>query len=221
VAPPPRRASTGIPSAPPDSFSHDRHKHIACIACHNNPSGRGRLTFAAPRGCQICHHQAPATSRCANCHASEAYSSARTVRASVAAAGHPPRDRELTFRHEVHRELQCVACHTTPGTLEPEPSVARCTACHDGHHAPGRDCSACHAAGAEVRAAHTPPVEAHVACDACHAAGIVAGLAPDRAFCLTCHAQQREHQGERACTVCHFQMAPDAFREHLRAGAME
>jgi hypothetical protein len=67
-----------------------------------------------------------------------------------------------------------------------------------------------------VRRAHAPPREAHVGCDACHAPEIVARLTPDRPFCLTCHAAQREHRADRECTVCHFQMEPAAFQAHLR-----
>jgi hypothetical protein len=34
-------------------------------------SGRTGLNFERPRGCDICHHQAPVTSRCASCHDQE------------------------------------------------------------------------------------------------------------------------------------------------------
>ncbi|HEX9720412.1 MAG TPA: hypothetical protein VGA59_11825, partial [Ramlibacter sp.] len=73
--------------AQPDTFSHDRHKQLSCITCHAVAQGGGRLTFEAPRGCQICHHQAPATSTCATCHTPAELDSARVVRARVIVAG--------------------------------------------------------------------------------------------------------------------------------------
>ena len=51
--------------APADSFSHARHKKLGCITCHDIASKTNRLTFRPPRGCQICHHQAPSKSNCA------------------------------------------------------------------------------------------------------------------------------------------------------------
>ena len=129
---------------------------------------------------------------------------------------HPAR-----FEHERHRALACVACHTTPASLDPAPAVSSCAACHEDHHAAGKQCAACHTEGAtrDIEAAHAPPVEAHVACDACHAPAIVARLVPDRMLCLTCHAQQQEHFAQRECTVCHLQGTPEAFRSHLQKAA--
>jgi hypothetical protein len=42
-----------------DSFSHDQHKKLTCIKCHTTSSPTSTLTFKPPRGCQICHHEAP------------------------------------------------------------------------------------------------------------------------------------------------------------------
>jgi hypothetical protein len=201
--------------APPDTFSHARHARLDCITCHDTPSGRGRLTFVAPRGCQICHHQAPATNDCSRCHAAGP-EAPRRVQARVAVAGRAARMHEALFRHTVHADMRCAACHTTPVTLAPGPEAAGCTGCHELHHGPGRDCGACHAETPERRVAHTPPVDAHVACDACHVAAVVELLFPDRAFCLACHAGKREHQAARPCTECHLQMSPDAFADRLR-----
>jgi hypothetical protein len=140
------------------------------------------------------------------------------VAVRVAVAGAEPRLHAARFGHERHRGLKCVACHTTPATLEPEPAVASCAACHDNHHARGKPCAYCHNDGgsAAVHAAHAPPAEAHGACDACHAADIVARLVPDRGLCLTCHAAQQEHHRDRECTLCHFGASPEAFQSHLR-----
>jgi hypothetical protein len=213
---PPPEAPPGDVSirAPPDSFEHARHTTLDCITCHDTPAG-DRLTFAAPRGCQICHHQAPATNDCASCHAAGP-EAPRTVHPRVTVAGRPPRPHTAQFRHTVHDALRCAACHTTPVSLAPGPEAAGCTGCHALHHGPDRDCAACHAETAERRAAHAPPVEAHVACSACHAPAVVELLYPDRSFCLACHAQQRDHHTDRPCTECHLQMSPDAFADRLQ-----
>jgi nitrate/TMAO reductase-like tetraheme cytochrome c subunit len=204
-----------------DSFPHDRHKRFACITCHASQREHGRLTFAAPRGCQICHHQAPQTSDCTTCHPATALARPESVAVRLAVAGAEPQLHPARFEHDRHRALKCVACHTTPATLEPQPAIARCAACHDDHHGPDRPCVACHSEGgsAAVRAAHAPPVEAHTACDACHPSAIVARLVPDRALCLTCHAAQREHHADRECTVCHFGASPEAFQDRLHGAA--
>src|SRR5438874_897451 len=109
---------------------------------------------------------------------------------------------------------------TTRVTLDPEPKTAACAACHDDHHARGRRCAACHNGEApEVRAAHAPPAEAHVACAACHAATVVAGLVPDRGLCVSCHGKQVDHYPTRECAVCHFGATPEALRPRLLKAA--
>jgi hypothetical protein len=163
----------------------------------------------------VCHHQAPATSNCAACHAHAERAGTDTVSALVAVAGHAPRGRPIAFRHDRHQALRCVACHTTPATLEPEPAAATCRACHESHHAAGRDCGFCHGA-ADPRAAHAELADMHVGCDNCHAGEVVALLTPDRAFCRTCHADKQEHHVDRECTTCHFLSSPDEFRAHLK-----
>lgn len=222
-AAPPRLASTaprsplrplGLPAVA-DTFPHDRHRSLTCITCHTTRQGHGRLTFAPPRGCQLCHHQAPATSNCASCHEASEWAAPRAVTARVAVAGHAARDRIVTFRHETHQRLSCVACHSTAVTLDPAPAAATCQACHEGHHSAGRDCAFCHG-GAGPRAAHAALADMHVACDNCHAEQVVALLTPDGSFCRTCHADKQEHYADRACTTCHFLSSPDEFRTHLR-----
>ncbi len=201
-----------------DSFPHGLHKKFSCITCHASQSARNRLTFEAPRGCQICHHQAPQTSDCAKCHAASEVTRPDSVAVRVAVAGSEPRLHPARFEHDRHRTLKCVTCHTTPATLEPQPAVATCAACHDNHHAAGKPCAVCHNDGGStaVRAAHAPPAEAHTACDACHDAAIVARLVPDRGLCLTCHAARQEHYRDKECTLCHFGSSPEAFQTHLR-----
>jgi len=199
-----------------DSFPHARHKAISCITCHTSQSQRSRLTFQRPRGCQICHHQAPKTSDCGTCHTSTQLAAPESVTATVIVAGAPPRAHITRFEHTTHRALACVTCHTTPVSLDPDPQTLRCAACHDDHHAAGRRCTACHAGDTpEFRVAHAPPAEAHVACDACHASAIVARLVPDRTLCLSCHTKQSNHYPKRECSICHFGATPEQLRARL------
>jgi hypothetical protein len=206
------------PPSPPDTFSHDRHKSLACLTCHTSADPRARLTFEAPRGCQICHHQAAARSTCAQCHASDELLAAQLVTVPVAVAARPAVRRTVAFAHASHVPVACAACHTTPVTLAPESPAATCQACHDDHHTTARDCAACHQ-GTDLVAAHRDSGDAHVACDACHREATVARLVPDRGLCVTCHTGQRTHYAERQCTTCHFLASPEEYRAHLRKPA--
>ena len=201
----------------PDTFPHDRHKSLSCITCHLSSRGHGGLTFEAPRGCQICHHQAPATAQCVTCHRTDALAAPESVTVRVMVDRAPPRSHPALFDHTQHTRLKCVDCHTTPVSLTPGTDALRCAACHDDHHAVSRPCAACHTEiSPEARTAHTPPIEGHQACDACHIPKVVARLVPDRTLCLTCHAAQRDHYAAQECTTCHFQATPTEFQVHLR-----
>lgn len=215
--PPPGFAPRGGKFAtPPDTFPHDRHKSYACITCHTSQREHGRLTFQPPRGCQICHHEAPTKLDCARCHTQAELAAPWSVTVKVAVSGSPAREHPARFDHATHNGTRCIDCHATAVTLAAAAPVANCTACHDDHHVAGRPCGACHAAaGDEAREAHAPPERAHIACDACHASEIVARLVPDRAFCTTCHAEQRDHYASQECTVCHFQATPEIVRPLL------
>ena len=206
-------------AAPPDSFPHDRHKQLACLTCHVTSRPNARLTFVPPRGCQICHHQEPAKSDCAKCHAAAELTAAHAETIAVAVGNHPARPRSVPFAHTTHAELRCTSCHETAVTLAAAAPAKSCTACHEDHHGARRDCAACHAT-TEIRAAHPDSLNAHIACDACHRESTVARLVPDRGLCLTCHAPQRDHYADRECTTCHLLATPEGYRAHLRkAGA--
>ncbi len=204
--------------APPDTFSHTRHKSLACITCHV-AARNARLTFTPPRGCQLCHHQSPARNDCGRCHAGGGPAGERPVAVAVAVPGHAPRERAVPFDHQRHAAQRCVACHTADVTLAVTGTVA-CRGCHEHHHAAGRNCGSCHGA-AEPKVAHASLADFHVACDNCHAENVVAQLVPNRTFCQTCHADKASHHVDRECTTCHFLVSPDEFRVHLRkvAGA--
>ncbi|HEU4996171.1 MAG TPA: hypothetical protein VFT29_15245, partial [Gemmatimonadaceae bacterium] len=207
------------PSRPPpekaDSFPHARHAKLACLECHQTGAGHGRLTFERPRGCAICHHQAPTPARCASCHRPEDYAAPKHAIVTVTVPGHQPNPRPVDFLHERHSARSCVECHTTPVTLAPAPAKAQCQDCHSEHHAAGRACSVCHRI-VEPKAEHRTLEAAHQRCDACHTATTVGRLTPTRSLCSTCHAAKaKDHYDRQECSVCHFLAEPDAYRLKL------
>ena len=206
----------GIP--PPDTFSHQRHRNLACLTCHVPNAPRSRLTFEQPRGCQICHHQAPASSRCAQCHESAALVAPLEASVTVAVEGaRPPpasRGRDVPFSHPVHSDLACAACHTVPVTLAPADSVRSCAGCHVQHHEADRSCALCHRTEATLPA-HAKLDDPHADCTSCHVAATVARLEPARSFCLGCHAASVDHYAPRECSTCHFQAEPAELRPRL------
>lgn len=201
------------PPAPADSFPHARHATLACLVCHQTGTGHGRLTFEPPRGCFICHHQAPADRKCGSCHRPATYTPPKPATLTVTVPGRQPLPRTVEFLHERHETRTCVECHTTPVTLAPAPAV--CLDCHVEHHAAGRSCSSCHRLVAPTEA-HTTLEAAHQRCDACHTPATVARLTPTRSFCATCHAPKaRNHYDARECTSCHFLAEPPEYRTKL------
>jgi hypothetical protein len=202
------------PPAPADSFPHARHATLACLVCHQTGSGHGRLTFERPRGCAICHHQAPTSARCPSCHHPEKYATPKPVTVTVTVPGHAPNERPVNFLHERHASRQCVECHTTPVTLAPAPAKAECKDCHSEHHGVNRTCSSCHTV-ADPKAAHTT-LQIHQRCDACHTPTSVARLTPTRSLCATCHAQKAtNHYDQKECSACHFLAEPAVYRSKL------
>ena len=206
---------------PADTFSHARHKSLTCVTCHDVRSNK-ILRFEQPRGCQICHHEAPARSSCDRCH--EAAERAAPVQASfgVRVQERAPRPRTVGFSHEAHAARTCVACHDVPVTLEAAPAVKSCSACHEDHHEAAMDCAACHRSEAtrtahEARQLPGAPPAAHRACSACHEEATVARLVPSRPFCLACHEADSDHYPARECATCHFQASPESLQSTLGA----
>lgn len=205
----------GAPVAQPsDSFEHIRHKKLACLTCHVANASKSTLTFRAPRGCQICHHQKPAQNDCATCHTSDELAPGHSVALSIAAAGKPARSRPVSFAHPAHSKVECLKCHTTSVTLAPADSIKSCASCHGDHHEAGRNCATCHRTDA-ITQPHSLPVQTHVRCDACHATAKVASLKPSRTFCLACHAPEQDHYGPAECSSCHFLSSPEHYQPRL------
>jgi hypothetical protein len=215
-APPP-------PGSPLDSFPHARHTSLPCLTCHSvsssgTPYG---LVFERPRGCDLCHHQKFLAGQvevadCAKCHRDSTRNVPKPTVVTVRMPARAPAARNVDFRHGLHQVLACGSCHQSP-SLAPPDSVRTCVGCHDQHHDAKRNCSACHSR-AETPAAHSRTT--HTACDACHTPSRIVKLLPNRSFCVTCHAAQRDHRPGGECTTCHLLATPDAWRSHLlRSGA--
>jgi hypothetical protein len=202
---------------PSDTFSHPRHQKLACLTCHVTTSREARLTFEAPRGCQICHHEGPGKDQCATCHETGELAAASPVPVTITIRDTPARERPVGFRHETHRAVQCQDCHQEQVSLTATDSVASCQGCHVPHHETGRDCAACHRTEA-ITTAHARPVTAHEGCDACHTSARIQSLLPARSFCLACHGAETDHYAPRECTTCHLQAHPEEWRPRL-AGA--
>ena len=210
----PPQSRTDVSASPSDTFPHKRHSRLACLTCHDLRSKRRPLTFEAPRGCQICHHQRPAASDCSVCHQDSELAEPKQVTVQVAVSQHPRRAREVDFAHQSHRDVACVKCHQTPASLAPTPEAADCSGCHEDHHTADRDCATCHRT-AQIVTAHQPPVDAHLACNQCHTSATVAALTPSRSFCLACHDPKVNHYEPKECTVCHLQATPEGYRARL------
>jgi nitrate/TMAO reductase-like tetraheme cytochrome c subunit len=218
VSPAANYAGARLSRAPPaiaDSFPHARHAKLACLVCHTTGTGVGLLTFKPPRGCAICHHQAPTPGGCATCHKTNEYMAVKHTTMSVTVPGHDTKPRPVDFFHAVHKKRTCLECHTTPVTLALSAAQAQCKDCHTDHHAVGRNCSACHTI-AEPKLAHRTLEAAHQRCDACHTATTIAELTPTRSFCSTCHAAKAKgHYEQKECSVCHFLAEPGVYRSRL------
>lgn len=203
------------PPAAADSFPHARHAKLACLVCHETGTGVGRLTFKPPRGCAICHHQAPTSGGCATCHKTNEYAAVKHTTVTVTVPGHEPHPQPVDFFHALHTKRTCVECHSTPVTRALSAAQAQCKDCHSDHHAIGRNCSACHTI-ADPKAAHRSLEAAHQRCDACHTATTIAELTPTRSFCSTCHAAKAKgHYDQKECSVCHFLAEPGVYRSKL------
>ena len=217
-APPPDdpvETSIAPAASPTDTFSHKQHRRLACITCHTTTSPTRRLTFEPPRGCQICHHQRPASSDCATCHQSDELSqpdAGHGISDGAPAASSPARSplrARGTREGRVHRlPHHAGEPRAASRRWRPAPPATRSIMSH-GWTAPpatGRRRSS---------TAHAPPIDAHQACDQCHAERTVAALEPTRSFCLACHGDETDHYAEKECTVCHLQASPEAYRARL------
>lgn len=200
------RSPASFPQVAADTatFSHRRHRQLACTDCHDSKGGHGTLTIVRSSQCRACHHANDARgATCETCHRAPPVPVRTTV--AMRFADKAPVDRQLPFAHERHTPLKCPACHST----DIDRTVVKgCTDCHASHHTLRRDCSTCHR---DARASHTTAVHL-TGCggSGCHASTSAAVLKPARPVCLTCHTAQAAHKPGRECSSCHLTSWPSS-----------
>jgi len=200
-------------------FPHDPHQKVPCLTCHDTGDGHGTLTFEAPRGCQLCHHESGTERRCATCHVGGHAPPSLERSVTVAMPDRAASPRPVWFEHARHASRQCTDCHSIVVSRAVAPEKAACNGCHVEHHAVGRVCTSCHTGGERIREVHRTPGFDHRGCDACHTRAAIERITPTREFCATCHAtQRRDHHEPRECSTCHFLATPSAFKAQLLRG---
>lgn len=215
------------------TFDHATHLvrgNVACAECHSKvgffaaersagPSAERRVdprhgkTTITAAGCDGCHHSPDQKLGCAACHGDDARLG-RPVRVTMALRLQPanaPTSRIVPFAHSDHASTPCSSCHTSPGAVR---KVVACAECHRDHHAETTTrCSTCH--GADTKVAHAR--DAHLRCTSCHSRETVAMLLPGRAFCVSCHTAQANHQPGGDCSTCHLQATPGELHRRMLA----
>jgi hypothetical protein len=182
------------------TFSHRRHRSLACTSCHNSSETHGALTVVRREQCQSCHHANDAQgAKCVTCHTSQAIAPPHATAVRMQVAALVAKDRSLTFTHNEHGRLECNACHSTGVNRKVEKT---CLSCHTDHHAAERRCASCHSDG---KATHTRDVHlTGCAGSGCHQSLAGASAQPVRNVCLACHAAQANHKPGQDCSTCHL-----------------
>lgn len=181
-------------------FRHRDHEGLSCLECHTTEEGHGVITVRTARDCAACHHDPGRGYECQACHAEADLPPPGPVAAIMdLTVRDEPLTRDLPFDHGIHAEVACGECHTGPVMLEVE---TECAACHDDHHRPAAECSACHPpAEPEVHG-----LEVHLTCSTadCHAGEAGERPALSRPFCLMCHTDEVDHEPGLECHQCHM-----------------
>lgn len=212
-------------------FDHGAHvinAGVACTKCHSGvdylvPDKRDSTkdvvdrrhgkTFVSAATCENCHHAPTTNVGCAQCHTGDARLG-RTIAVAMPlklTQRGAPASRTVAFDHRRHGKLDCSNCHVNRPDVR---TAASCTNCHQSHHEQASQCSACH--GTTAHDAHK--AADHLNCTACHARQTVALLTPNRTFCVTCHADHKDHKPGRECSSCHMQSSPAELKKKILSG---
>lgn len=190
-------------------FWHSQHQGVECTACHSTQNSHGALKVTSIRDCRSCHHTAPQSNNCQTCHTRQEVDgiTARVRRIMNIQLGSLNRPtRTFTFRHAAHDGLQCGACHSSG--LSRSAAEVDCDACHERHHVPTNQCTACHAQPKE--GAHG--LNVHLGCggSGCHesAPDVIKDVPRTRDFCTVCHQDMTDHRPGRNCVDCHTLPSP-------------
>lgn len=191
------------PQERPIRFRHAAHRGVQCLDCHSTDDTHGALRVITPRDCLTCHHSpnlAEGPAGCTACHTGGDFATGPiTRRQELRFASGKTYTRRLPFDHGAHETETCTRCHTEPLTLGV--GDLSCSGCHDEHHEPDGDCTACHETPVET--AHN--VRSHLSCDGsgCHGAAPVDAQNRTRSLCIACHVEQAEHRPGESCIECH------------------
>jgi hypothetical protein len=178
-----------------------KHQDVPCKKCHAGDRYKG-----TPTRCVQCHkaddpHKGILGPTCESCHVERDW-------------------KETTFDHgktdfplvDKHRNVECLACHTTPKLDQTPTTCAGCHAKDDVHkNKLGDHCDTCHnartwkkAPGFDHQQTEFPLKGKHesVACAKCHTTKLFAGTSM---VCYTCHRKDDEHKGRfgAQCDRCH------------------
>jgi len=193
-------------------FNHDRktkfklegrHKKVKCSSCHTGPIYKKKLKT----NCVACHrqddiHLGRNGSKCASCHTSRKWSSARF-----------DHDKTKFPLRGKHSKISCELCHE--GDVHKEKLSTSCYACHqtsDPHKGQqGKHCQYCHNdSGWKKRIVFDhdltpfPLIGQHatVPCEECHLSQTFKDTSLD---CVSCHKDDDTHKGYlgKECQTCH------------------
>jgi Ni/Fe-hydrogenase subunit HybB-like protein/Fe-S-cluster-containing dehydrogenase component len=198
------RRDVGRPVAANVVFRHARHTQVECRSCHSSEQRHGATTVRSLQECRSCHHRAPVAVNCVSCHTVDELRDVsgtvrRTFNMRIGTQDRPVR--LLSFEHAAHVKSECSTCHT--GGLAMTPTQAGCQSCHEEHHRPTANCTACHSRPPE--GVHTR--QAHFGCAGagCHeaVAASIAEAPRTRSLCLACHTEMDVNHYPGNCSGCH------------------
>jgi hypothetical protein len=187
--------------------------HQACEGCH---AGLPHRPTALAVGCESCHadEHKEATrghSKCTSCH--EPHGGAAATPCQSCHQGEhksaPRGHQDCQSCHQAHSgsaaKATCASCHAPESRTNHGEMAQGCNACHRAHGPGGMPqppaCATCHATAA-LPSLHQ--VKAHQRCASCHTGHGEAVPTAERAGCLACHADRRDHFPDASsCASCH------------------
>jgi hypothetical protein len=169
---------------------------VGCDSCHARQHGEVKAGHAQCTSCHEPHGGAFSTS-CKSCHTAEHQS---------APAGH----KECVKCHQPHSgstaKVRCASCHAAEAKTAHGQRVPSCQSCHRAHGPAGvarpPACTSCHQKSA-LSGLHAEAK--HQECQRCHTGHGEAAPGSERATCLGCHTERKNHFPDAPrCINCHL-----------------